>query len=93
MTEALLAALAVAALNVELSRGLGRQDGRLGSAWAWLQAAGFLVRFATLFGVATWVLRRRGRMAEAVVFLLSAAVLQLVGQVFWVLKGEGSGKT
>ena len=75
-------ALGVAAVNVAVGWWLAKAaPGRMG-----VQAAGFLFRFAAIFGAAqaVWVARRRA--AEVVVFILTAAIAQLVGQIYLFLR-------
>lgn len=86
MTLALGLALAVAVVNVAWSRALDRWLRRVsGGRYAWLQAAGFFARFAVIFGAAHALWTWRGRPAEAAVVIVAAAVLQVVGQVIFVV--------
>ena len=89
MIVALGLALAVAAVNVvgawALDRWVRRAQGR---GYAWLQALGFFARFCVIFGSAHALWRWRGRAAEAAVLIVTAAVAQMVGLVYFVAERE-----
>lgn len=86
MTLIILFALTVAALNVAVTGALRRLF-RENAAWK-SELAGFGLRAAAIFGAAhaVWVLR--GRPVEVVAFILIAAVAQLTGQS-WILLRRG----
>ena len=82
-------ALGVAVTNVALAR-----HWRLGafSAPGWKRgaghAAGFFARAALIFLTAHWVWLSRQQAHEVAVFIVAAAVLQLVGQSWLCLRDE-----
>lgn len=79
-------ALSVAALNVAATAALRRLfRGKDASAWK-AEVVGFGLRAAAIFGAAhaVWVLRRRP--VEVVAFILLAAVAQLTGQSWLLLR-------
>lgn len=87
MILALALALAVAAVNVAWTWALDRWiRGASGGRYAWLQAAGFFVRFAVIFGAAHALWTWRGRAAEAAALIVVAAVAQMVGQIVLVVR-------
>ncbi len=78
-------ALGVAGANVAVSRLLERAAaGR--QSFLKVQAAGFLLRASAIFGAASWVWRVRHRAAEVVLFIVTAAVAQMAGQIYLLLK-------
>ncbi|MBI3551080.1 MAG: hypothetical protein HY077_01065 [Elusimicrobia bacterium] len=79
MILALFLAVGVSAINVAVGRRLSRRPG----ARFWRgQALGFLFRFVAIFGGATGLWLGRGRMTEVAVFIIAAALLQMIGQIY-----------
>lgn len=86
MTQVLLLAAATAAVNVASGRWLGRRGGKF---W-WMQGLAVALRFVVLFAMAQAVWMRRRRAPEVVVFIVTVAVAQLVGQVYLLLRRKGT---
>ena len=81
MIKVLVLALAVAASNVAVGQWFGGRGVPGGVFWR-QQALGFLFRFGTIFGGATWVWSAGHRMPEVVLFIVVGAVAQMVGQIY-----------
>ncbi len=79
-------AVAVAAINVGLTWGAGRFVRRHPGREVPVQLSCFSLRFIVLFGTAQGIWTSNRRPGDVVVFILAAAVLQTIGQVWVTLK-------
>ncbi len=99
MTLVVVFAVGAAVINVATGRvakrfGRGKDIGRYG----WTQGLALLLRFIVFFATAHAVFGLRHSAADVTVYIFVAAVLQLAGQSYFLLrddrleKGDGSGE-
>lgn len=86
MIAVLAGALAVAAINTAASRQLQRSGGPDKNRYWLTQGFGFAFRFAMIFGAAGGIWFAYRRMPEVVVFIVTAAVAQMVGQIYFLMR-------
>ena len=89
MSHVLTLALVVAIFNTAVGVGLERLSRTAERFW-WLQLTGFALRLTVIFGVAHLLWRTRRRAGEIAMFIIAAALGQLVGQVYFLQRKRAS---
>ena len=75
-------------MNVAAGRWLqGRGGSRDDRFWE-MELAGFVFRFATIFGGAGLIWAAHHRMPEVATFIITGAVAQMVGQIYFLIKDK-----
>lgn len=88
MIEAFVGGLAVAGVNIAVGRWLQKSNGTDKQRFWSMQALGVALRFVMIFAVASAVWSAHRQMPEVAVFILTGAVVQMIGQIYLLTRDK-----